>query len=106
MLVAVPLERSYNVGLLGIPTHMTSLTPRSSTSTPEAICEALGRNSNRSFSDDEMRRFGRIFSSGSAVCAIDITEIDVERHSDDQRTVRLGPLLVLEVLASVCRRTL
>ena len=38
------------------------------------------------------------------VCAIDITEIDVERDSEDQRTVRLGALLVLEALAGLRRR--
>jgi formiminoglutamase len=38
------------------------------------------------------------------VCAIDITEIDVERDTADQRTVRLAALLVLETLASVRRR--
>ena len=55
-------------------------------------------------SADEMRRFVRIVSTNSSVCAIDITEIDVERDSDDQRTVRLAALLVLEALAGLRRR--
>ena len=55
-------------------------------------------------SADEMRRFVRAVSVQHAVCAIDITEIDVERDSADQRTVRLAALLVLEALAGVRRR--
>ena len=55
-------------------------------------------------SADEMRRFVRIVTTNSSVCAIDITEIDVERDSEDQRTVRLGALLVLEALAGLRRR--
>lgn len=55
-------------------------------------------------SADEMRRFVRAISVQHGVCAIDITEIDVERDSADQRTVRLAALLVLEALAGVRRR--
>jgi formiminoglutamase len=55
-------------------------------------------------SADEMRRFVRIVATNAAVCAIDITEIDVERDSDDRRTVRLAALLVLEALAGLRRR--
>lgn len=55
-------------------------------------------------SADEMRRFVRAISVQHGVCAIDITEIDVERDSADQRTVRLGALLVLEALTGVRRR--
>lgn len=55
-------------------------------------------------SADEMRRFVRAVSVQHGVCAIDITEIDVERDSPDQRTVRLAALLVLETLAGVRRR--
>jgi formiminoglutamase len=55
-------------------------------------------------SADEMRRFAREVSVQHGVCAIDITEIDVERDSADQRTVRLAALLVLEILAGVRRR--
>ena len=55
-------------------------------------------------SADEMRRFVRIVATNAAVCAIDVTEIDVERDAIDQRTVRLGALLVLEALAGLRRR--
>jgi formiminoglutamase len=55
-------------------------------------------------SADEMRRFVREVAVQHAVCAIDFTEIDVERDTDDQRTVRLAALLVLEALAGVRRR--
>ena len=37
--------------------------------------------------------------------ALDITEIDVERDSDDERTIRLAALLVLEALSGVWRRS-
>jgi len=55
-------------------------------------------------SADEMRRFVRRMTSDSRVAALDLTEIDVERDSEDQRTVRLAALLVLEALAGVWRR--
>jgi formiminoglutamase len=55
-------------------------------------------------SADELRRFVREVAVQRAVCAIDITEIDVERDAEDERTVRLAALLVLEALAGVRRR--
>jgi formiminoglutamase len=55
-------------------------------------------------SADEMRRFVRTITTDPRVSAIDITEIDVDRDSHDQRTVRLAALLVLEALAGVRRR--
>ncbi len=55
-------------------------------------------------SADELRRFVREVAVQHAVCALDITEIDVERDSEDQRTVRLAALLLLEALAGVRRR--
>lgn len=55
-------------------------------------------------SADEMRRFVRAAVTQPAVCAIDFTEIDVALDSPDQRTVRLGALLVLEALAGLRRR--
>ncbi len=55
-------------------------------------------------SADEMRRFVRRVASDARVAALDLTEIDVERDSEDQRTVRLAALLVLEALAGVWRR--
>ncbi|HEY5110762.1 MAG TPA: arginase family protein [Acidimicrobiales bacterium] len=56
------------------------------------------------FSADEMRRFVRAITANPQVRALDITEIDVQRDSDDQRTVRLAALLVLEAIAGVRRR--
>jgi formiminoglutamase len=41
---------------------------------------------------------------GAQVRAIDITEIDVQLDSEDQRTVRLAALLVLEALVGLHRR--
>jgi formiminoglutamase len=55
-------------------------------------------------SADEMRRFVREVAVQHAVCAIDFTEIDVERDTADERTVRLAALLLLEALAGVRRR--
>ena len=55
-------------------------------------------------SADEMRRFVRSIAVQHGVVAIDVTEIDVDRDSPDQRTVRLAALLVLEALAGVRRR--
>lgn len=55
-------------------------------------------------SADELRRFVRAVASDAQVKAIDITEIDVGRDSADERTVRLGALLLLEALAGVQRR--
>jgi formiminoglutamase len=51
-----------------------------------------------------MRRFVRAFASHPQVRAMDITEIDVERDGDDQRTVRLAAVLLLEALSGVVRR--
>ena len=55
-------------------------------------------------SADEMRRFVSAITSDPRVGAIDITEIDVDRDSHDQRTVRRAALLVLEALAGLQRR--
>jgi formiminoglutamase len=55
-------------------------------------------------SADEIRRFVGDVAAHENVRAIDITEIDVDRDSGDERTVRLGALLVLEALAGVVRR--
>ena len=55
-----PVEGRRNVGLLGISTYATSVTPRSSTSTPAAIRAALERYSTWSYSDGHRhRRVGR-----------------------------------------------
>jgi formiminoglutamase len=48
---AVPQPERRNVALVGVPTHATSVSPRSSTSTPAAVREALARYSTWSYSD-------------------------------------------------------
>ncbi len=52
----------------------------------------------------ELREAARIAGRDPRVRAIDFTEVDVERDSDDQRTVRLVALAVLEALAGLARR--
>ena len=47
----------------------------------------------------ELRQAARILASSPQVVGVDITEIDAAKDSEDQRTVRLGALLVLEMLA-------
>lgn len=54
---------------------------------------------------DEVRQATRLLARDPRVRAIDVTEIDVERDADDQRTVRLAALLVLEMLAGVVGRS-
>ncbi len=53
---------------------------------------------------DEVRRFVRALATSKDVLAIDFTEVDVERDTPDERTVRLGALLLLETLSGVQRR--
>ena len=53
---------------------------------------------------DEVRRFVRALATSKDVLAIDFTEVDVERDTPDERTVRLGALLLLEALSGVQRR--
>lgn len=55
---------------------------------------------------DEIRRFVRALATSRDVVALDVTEIDVERDDADERTVRLGALVVLEALSGVQRRPL
>jgi formiminoglutamase len=47
----------------------------------------------------EIRQAARVLASDTRVKGLDITEIDAGNDSADQRTVRLGALLVLEALA-------
>jgi formiminoglutamase len=56
-------------------------------------------------SADEVRQAARLLGRDPRVRAIDVTEIDVDRDADDQRTVRLAALLVLEVLAGFVGRS-
>lgn len=51
-------------------------------------------------SANTLRAFARLIAGYSEVKAIDITEIDATKDAEDQRTVRLATLLVLEIAAS------
>ncbi|MDE3064744.1 MAG: arginase family protein [Acidobacteriota bacterium] len=55
-------------------------------------------------SADELRRAVRRVARDPRVRAVDFTEVDVGRDSEDQRTVRLVALCVLEVLVGVATR--
>ena len=55
-------------------------------------------------SADELRQVAFLAGSNSSVRAIDITEIDAASDSPDQRTIRLGALLVLEAACGVAKR--
>jgi formiminoglutamase len=47
----------------------------------------------------QLRQAARLLAADARVKGLDITEIDAARDSEDQRTVRLGALLVLEALS-------
>lgn len=55
-------------------------------------------------SADELRQAALLLGADERVRAIDITEIDAAADSDDQRTVRLAALLVLEAAAGFATR--
>jgi len=55
-------------------------------------------------SADELRQMAFACGRDSRVRGIDITEIDATIDAPDQRTVRLGALLVLEAAAGLCVR--
>ncbi|MSO28371.1 MAG: formimidoylglutamase [Candidatus Planktophila sp.] len=55
-------------------------------------------------SADELRHGVRLIASDKRVRALDITEIDAAIDTDDQRTVRLAALLVLEAAAGLASR--
>jgi arginase family enzyme len=52
----------------------------------------------------QLREFTRLATSNSQVKSIDITEIDATQDSEDQRTIRLGALLILEAAAGLLLR--
>ncbi len=56
-------------------------------------------------SADELREFVRLVCAYPQVQTLDVTEIDVTRDVSDERTVRLGALVILEALAGYVRRT-
>jgi formiminoglutamase len=47
----------------------------------------------------ELRQAARLLAADPRVKGLDITEIDASKDSEDERTVRLGALLVLEAMA-------
>lgn len=53
----------------------------------------------------ELRRLVRRFAEDPRVVSFDITEIDATKDADDERTIRLAALLVLEILAGIARRS-
>jgi arginase family enzyme len=53
---------------------------------------------------DELRQFANLAGSSPLVRQIDITEIDATADTPDQRTIRLGALLILEAAAGLARR--
>ena len=55
-------------------------------------------------SAEELRQAAFLAGADKRVRAIDITEIDATRDSDDERTIRLAALLVLEASAGVALR--
>ena len=52
----------------------------------------------------ELRQAARFLGASPLVRGLDITEIDASRDSEDQRTIRLGALLVLEAVAGYLKR--
>jgi formiminoglutamase len=55
-------------------------------------------------SADELRQFAFLVGSATQVVGADITEIDSAKDSDDERTVRLAALVVLELIAGFSTR--
>lgn len=53
---------------------------------------------------DELRQFAHLAGRTPSVRSMDITEIDAEADAPDQRTVRLGALLILEAAAGLALR--
>lgn len=52
----------------------------------------------------QLREFARLATRNSRVRSMDITEIDATKDSEDQRTIRLGALLILEAAAGLLAR--
>ena len=55
-------------------------------------------------SADEIRQFAFLAGASQSVIGIDVTEIDSEKDSADERTVRLAALVVLEMIAGYSAR--
>lgn len=56
-------------------------------------------------SADQLREFAELAGRTELVRQLDITEIDATADSADQRTIRLGALLILEAAAGLANRT-
>jgi formiminoglutamase len=52
----------------------------------------------------ELRTFANLVTRSSLVRSIDITEIDATMDAPDQRTIRLGALLILEAAKGLLAR--
>ncbi len=55
-------------------------------------------------SADELRQFAYLAGKTGSVRSMDITEIDASNDTSDERTVRLGALLILEAAAGLAAR--
>jgi arginase family enzyme len=55
-------------------------------------------------SADQLREFAELAGRTPGVKSMDITEIDATADTPDQRTIRLGALLILEAAAGLARR--
>ena len=55
-------------------------------------------------SADEIRQYAFLVGASKDVTSVDITEIDAARDSQDERTIRLAALVVLEMLAGLSTR--
>jgi arginase family enzyme len=55
-------------------------------------------------SADEIRELTFLATSDARVTSMDITEIDSTIDTDDQRTVRLGALCILEAASGLAKR--
>jgi formiminoglutamase len=55
-------------------------------------------------SADELRQFALLAGKTKKVTSLDITEIDATIDSEDQRTVRLAALLILEAATGLALR--
>ena len=55
-------------------------------------------------SADELRQFAFLAGASKQIRSLDITEIDASADAPDQRTIRLGALLILEAAAGLTTR--
>jgi formiminoglutamase len=56
-------------------------------------------------SADELRQFAFLAGASRSVVGADITEIDSAKDSEDERTVRLAALAILEMIAGFSTRS-